>query len=166
MPLDRRSFVFFALGLCFWTKNAVSAVIGAPTARPYSLTAFAPFLDTLIPRDETGSASDFGIERKIIDHASRNKRHIGLLRAGCQWLDLEARKMKAEGFAALDPASQEAIVARAAEARERSLPRVFFNLTRDDALRRYYSDPRSWQTIGFAGPPQPAGFMDHAEAPR
>lgn len=166
MSLGRRSFVFFALGLCFWTKNAVSAVIGAPTGRPYPLTAFTPFLDTLIPRDETGSASDFGIDKKIIDRASRNKRHIRLLRTGCQWLDLEARKLKAADFAALDPASQETIVARAEKARERSLPRVFFNVTREDALQRYYSDPRSWQTLGFAGPPQPDGFLDHAEAPR
>lgn len=166
MPLGRRSFVFLLAGLGFWAKNAAAAVIGAPTGRPYPLTAFAPYLDTLIPRDVTGSASDFGIDRKIIDHASKNKRHIRLLRAGCQWLDLEARKLKAEGFAALDTASQEVIVARAAEARERSLPRVFFNVTRDDALQRYYSDPRSWQTLGFAGPPQPAGFLDHAEAPQ
>ncbi|NKB56674.1 MAG: hypothetical protein GKS00_10085 [Alphaproteobacteria bacterium] len=168
MKLGRRLFLGLGAGSAVfaWVRGAAAAVIGPSGASAYPLTAFPHFLDTLIPRDETGSATDFGIDRRIIDKASRSKRYMRLLRSGCQWLDLEARKVGGGGFAGLDPATQEAIVTRAAEARPRSLPRVFFDVARSDAMRAYYANPASWKTLGYKGPPQPEGFMDHAEAPR
>ena len=168
MTLGRRLFLSLGAGSAAfaWARGAAAAVIGPSGANAYPLTALPHLLDTLIPRDETGSATDFGIDRRIVDKASRSRRYMRLLRTGCQWLDLEARKTGAGGFADLDPATQEAIVARAADARARSLPRVLFDVTRQDAMRAYYADPASWKALGYEGPPQPDGFMDHAEAPR
>lgn len=166
MRIDRRSFLFLTLGLTLWAREAFAAAIGGQSGQTYPLTALGPYLDVLIPRDETGSATDFGVDGRIVGVARRNPRHMRLLRAGCKWLDVQAHKQKATGFASLDPASQEAIVARAAKARERSLPRVFFDNTREDAFHAYYADPASWKSLGYAGPPQPRGFPDHAEAPR
>ena len=166
MRIGRRSFGFWTLGLLLWAREAAAAPIGGGHRQVYPLTALAPYLDTLIPRDETGSATDFGVHRTLVEQAHRNKRYMRLLRGGCKWLDFEARKMNAAGFADLDPISQEAIVAMAAEARDRSLPRVFYNYTREDGFRAYYAQPASWPGLGFRGPPQPDGYRDHAEAPR
>ncbi len=166
MRFGRRSFVFWTLGLLLWAREAAAAPIGGRRQQAYSLTALAPYLDILIPRDETGSATDFGVDRTLIDQAGSNKRHMRLLRAGCKWLDFEARKTGSAGFADLDPAAQEEIVAKAADARGRSLPRVFFNVTRRNAFRAYYADPASWRDLGYRGPPQPEGYMDFTEAPR
>jgi hypothetical protein len=166
MRFGRRSFVFWTLGLLLWAREAAAAPIGGRRQQAYPLTALAPYLDILIPRDETGSATDFGVDRTLIDQAGSNKRHMRLLRAGCKWLDFEARKTGSAGFADLDPAAQEEIVAKAADARGRSLPRVFFNVTRRNAFRAYYADPASWRDLGYRGPPQPEGYMDFTEAPR
>ncbi len=163
MRFARRSFVTLALSLPLWARGAIAAVVGASRD---PLAALPSFLDILIPRDETGSATDFGVDRQLVAAASRNRRQMDLLRAGCQWLEFEAREDGGRGFADLDPASREAVVARAAAARPGLLPRAFFDRTREDALRAYYADPASWKSLGYDGPPQPHGFMDHTEAPR
>lgn len=166
MQIGRRSFLFWTLGLALWLREAVAAPIGGGRPQAYPLTALAPYLDILIPRDETGSATDFGVDRTLIDQARRNRGYMRVLRAGCKWLDSEARKQGVAGFGDLDPVAQEAIVDRTARAREGSLPRVFFDVTRRHGFRAYYAEPASWQTLPYRGPPQPEGYMDHAEAPR
>lgn len=166
MRFARRSFVLLALGLALWTRGAAAAVIGGQRQRVYPLTALAPFLDVLIPRDETGSATDFNVDRRLLSEAQSDPAHVQLLRAGCQWLDSEARGRGASGFAELDPAGQDVIVARLARMREGSPQRVFFETVRRDAFRAYYADPASWKPLGYTGPPQPAGYMDRNEAPR
>ena len=42
---------------------------------------------------------------------------------------------------------------------------TFFDRTLTDTLQLYYAHPGSWPALRFAGPPQPAGFMDYAAAP-
>jgi len=166
MQIGRRSFVFWTLGFSLWVRDAFAGPIAGQRQKAYPLTALAPYLDTLIPRDETGSATDFGVDRVLIDRARGDRGYMRVLRGGCKWLDLEARKTGAAGFGDLDPISQEAIVDRAARAREGSLPRFFFNVTREYGYRAYYAEPASWQGLGFHRPPQPEGYLDHAEAPR
>ena len=70
------------------------------------------------------------------------------------------------GFADLPPDTQEEIVIQASQARRGTLPRVFFEANREYGFRAYYADPASWPSLGYRGPPQPDGFMDHAEAPQ
>jgi hypothetical protein len=166
--MRRRLFLALSAGWVVLARkrDSVAAVIGGSRNSAYPLTALPAYLDTIIPRDNSGSASDFGVDRQLIDQASRSRQHMRLLRAGSKWLDSEARKIGAGGFSDLDPSSREVIVERAATARIRSLPRVFFDRTRRDAFRAYYADPLSWERAGYEGPPQPKGFPDHAEAPR
>lgn len=164
MHIGRRSFVFLALAIPIWARAALAAPIGGRSS--YPLTALGPYLDILIPRDETGSATDLGIHRRLVNQARRDRQRMRLLRGGCKWLDFEARARGAGGFTGLDPAAQEAIVARAAGARDGSLPRAFFDTTRDAAVRAYYAEPAVWGALGYRGPPQPAGYMDHAGPPR
>lgn len=166
MQTGRRSFLFWTLGVALWVREAVAAPIGGQRQQAYPLTALGPYLDTLIPRDETGSATDFGVDRVLIDRAHGNRGYMRVLRSGCKWLDFEARKLGSIGFGDLDPVSQEGIVDKASRARAGSLPRVFFNVTREYGFGAYYAEPASWRTLGFHRPPQPEGYMDHAEAPR
>lgn len=151
--------------MAFWLQEAVAGPIQGRRRQAYPLTALGPFLDILIPRDETGSATDFGVHRTLIDHARGTPGYMRLLRAGCKWLDFEARRMGATNYAALDAVSQEAVLVKATKASGGTLPRKFFEINRDFAFRAYYADPASWQSAGYRGPPQPDGFMDHSEAP-
>ena len=88
-----------------------------------------------------------------------------LLKRGCQWLDEQARPLGADSFMALQATDREAIVSAAQASPERSLARVFFEATRNDALFFYYSDPASWPGLGFRGPPQPQGYADFTRSP-
>lgn len=166
MHIARRSFVFLALGLALVARNATAAVIGGQRRRLYPLTALAPFLDVLIPRDETGSATDLDLDHRLLAMARTSPQHMGLLRAGCQWLDTAARDAGAAGFADLDSSRQEEIVARMAQSPPGRRPRAFFETVRRDSLTAYYADPTSWQPLGYRGPPQPEGYPHHAEPPR
>lgn len=170
MLIKRRSILRFSASLLAALAGLSKGVLGAERPvgldAPYPLTALSPYLDILIPGDtESAAASELQIDEFIRHKARLNTRYILLLREGCRWLDAEARKSGANDYAALHPATQEEIVARAAGADEHSLQRVFFERTRLDAMDAYYSDPRSWPTLGFSGPPQPIGYPDHAAAP-
>ena len=166
MQLGRRSFVFWTLGFILWVRDVLAAPVGGTRRQAYSLTALPPFLDILIPRDETGSATDLGVDRTLIDRARGDRGFLRILRGGCKWLDFEARKHGGLGFADLESETQEGIVVQASQARRGTLPRVFFDAIREYGFRTYYADPASWPSLGYWGPPQPEGFMDHAEAPR
>ncbi len=168
MRLKRRLFLTLGAGwaILAQVQGAFSAVIGSSGAVLYPLTALGPYLDTLIPRDESPSATDLNLDHRFIDHGHRNGRYMRLLRIGCKWLDAEAQRLGGSGFADLDPTSQEAIVTKAAAAPKGSLPHVFFKLTRRNAMRSYYANPETWDSLGYSGPPQPDGYLDHTEAPR
>lgn len=125
----------------------------------------AAHLDTLIPADNSPAAVELGVMDKLLARAARDAAYRRLLVRGCQWLDARSRSMFGAGFSTLDLAKRERIVAAAADSPPRSVPRVFFRVTWDDAVFHYYADPRSWPTLGYAGPPQPRGFPDHARAP-
>jgi hypothetical protein len=80
-----------------------------------------------------------------------NRRMAQIVGMGCAWLDQQAAALGAEDFASLQPEQREAIVERAEQAAPRTLPR--------------YAHPDSWPSMGYAGPPQPRGFMDFAGPP-
>ena len=89
---------------------------------------------------------------------------------GCWWPDAPGStprraSLGAAGFHALPEEARIEIVQRAEGAAVGSGAWTFFQKTRSDAFEHYYSDPRSLPGIGFAGPPQPAGYLDHADPP-
>jgi hypothetical protein len=129
------------------------------------LQSFPAYVDTLIPEDETPGGVALGLDGQIIAKAKNDADYEYLLTRGCQWLDEQARQRGADSFTALQPADREAVVSAAQASPDRSLARVFFNATRDDALLFYYSNPASWPGLGFRGPPQPQGYADFARRP-
>ena len=168
MPVSRRFVLFLApllLALGTHTRRVLAATISLGP-RSYPLTSLAPYLDTLIPADVTPSASQLGVPQQVAGKAREIPAYLKLLRDGSRWLDYEARRLGARDFGALSPEQRVAVVSGAASSPARSLPKVFFNNTRDDAMFFYYANPASWVTTGFDGPPQPSGYLDHSAPPK
>ena len=42
---------------------------------------------------------------------------------------------------------------------------VFFRTIHRDVIIAFYSNPISWQAIGYYGPPQPVGYLDFSQPP-
>ena len=164
--LSRRELIRALAGLSAWAP--LSALVAAPADEPTqlgSIRALGPFLDTLLPEDGSPSATALGVDQDIIQIMQRNENIARVVVLGCGWLDQQAAILNATEFALLDPALQESVVTSAEHSAHRSLPRSFFSGMQDLAFRQFYAKPESWPDLGYAGPPQPQGFMDFAEAP-
>ncbi len=132
---------------------------------PVAPPAFGPYLDTLLPADESPAATGLGLDTIILTGARRNPKLTRVIELGCAWLDHQAAQRGAVDFTGLDETGRIAIVTTAERSAGRSLPRVFFTATRNLAFREYYAQPAAWKGLGYNGPPQPAGFPGHDRAP-
>lgn len=163
MPLSRRDFlkwpiVMWVLARWFPARAATSPAQQAPAA------TLGAWLDTLIPADETPSATQLGVDRMMLAAAANDPDYRIVLDFGRKWLDVQAQARGAKDFAALDTAAREAVAARAAGAGE--APEYYFYIsTREEAFKFYYSQPESWPGMGYRGPPQPLGHMDYTRKP-
>lgn len=167
MPLTRRRFLIRSavLWLLARSRQLLAGDGDTRAKKTDSLQSFPAYVDTLIPDDETPGGVSLGVDSQIVAKAKNDADYEYLLKRGCQWLDEQARQRGADSFTALQPADREAVVSAAQASPDRSLARVFFNATRDDALLFYYSNPASWPGLGFRGPPQPQGYADFARRP-
>lgn len=164
---SRRRFLGLSVlgALTLNARGAFGAVIGPGRRARDPLKSLPAFLDTLLPADEVNlSASAVGLSQKVVNgvKSRRGQRFLGW---GCAWLDREARRLGAADFTVLSQPQRDAIVARAEAAPHDRGEYIFFDSVRADAFRHYYSDARSWPSVDYDGPPQPAGFPDHASPP-
>lgn len=130
------------------------------------LNSLPSFLDTLIPEDSTPSASQLGLEQKLITHADKIKDYVALLELGCQWLDFQARAMRKVDFKLLSADMRQRIVTMAETSPRNSIPRQFFDHVRNDLFKFYYSEPSIWPSLGIYGAPQPYGYPDYIRPPK
>ena len=163
LQLTRRQLLELLLPLAAWlpAPMLLAAATGdvAPAAR-----SFAAFLDRLIPADEVSpSASEVGVDAAILADAQKNRQLARLVELGVRWLDGEARRDGAQAFHEMAEDRQLLVMRTAERQRPGSVPRVFFENMRHQAVGHYYADPRSWPALGYAGPPQPKGFMDYQQ---
>jgi len=115
------------------------------------------FLDTLLPADEySPSASALGTPDRLLAEAERDPLYLRLIRAGCEWIDLQTQGE----FAGAPEAARGLVVDWMSKAPRDSVPRRFFDLVRDHALVLYYSTPAGWRGTGFEHPPQPLGYPE------
>lgn len=128
--------------------------------------ALQSFLDVLIPRDSTPSASDINIDQKLINKASGIANYHRLLVEGTQWLNAQSLKYWGLPFNELSADKKEKLVDAAFKAPVGTLPQVFMTWVRDDAMQLYYSDPRSWPGLAISTPPQPNGYPTAHLKPR
>ncbi len=168
MVPGRRNFLAGSLLLALGTRvrELYAAVIGMPQVSAVDpFRAFAPYMDTLIPRDESPGATDLGVDQEILSRIRNSDYRKGIIQQGCRWLDEAARKRGATDFTALGPDGREAVVGKAAEAAPGTPLHEFFRYTRDQAVRIYYANPESWISLNYRGPPQPLGFTDYTQPP-
>jgi hypothetical protein len=164
MGLTRRTILKVLLG---WS---LAATTGAGEIRPPVPTrdrrrVLGALLDTLLPpEDGSPGASDLGIVEVMLK-AARGTGFGRLIDRGCQWLDQQAGERFGGSFAEISEEQRVAVVQIAEDAPRDSLPNVFFRAVRDDLFDRYYADVRAWPSLGFAGPPQPVGFLDFDRPP-
>jgi len=166
LKLTRRQLLDLLVALSVWVplRILLAAVPSDHSASsPQNLRAF---LDVLLPEDESPSASQLGVDAQILDEASEHPNVKGLLDTGSAWLDLQARRKRAQAFHQLDEQGKIDIVKLAESQPQPSLIRVYFRFVQDRAFKYYYSHPDSWASLGYDGPPQPRGFMDYDQPPR
>jgi hypothetical protein len=173
MPLSRRGFLLwsFAAGLIGRSRHILAALV-SPTLPDNQLLdgtqsrCLQIWLDTLLPADAfSPAASELGVHARVADKALGNPDYQKLLSAGCRWLNRQARQRAKQAFVDLGTADREHIVQEAERAAMTSLPRLFFEHTREDAFLFYYAQPATWAMLDYQGPPQPRGFMDYTRTP-
>lgn len=155
-----KSVVLFA---CFVKAPILNA---KPNRATVKLGALSSFIDTIIPADTTPSASQLGLESKLVNHASKVKDYIPLLDLGCQWLDFQARTLRKVDFKLLGQEVQDRIVRMAEASPQGSIPRQFFDHVRADLFTFYYSHPSVWPSLGLYGSPQPLGYLNYVSSPK
>lgn len=164
MPVSRRGFLRWSTVM--WALTRLFPVRAAKLPpNPDTDATLAAWLDTLIPADETPSATQLGVDRMMLAAERNNPDYRIVLDFGREWLSAQARARGAADFAALDTAGREAVAAQAAAAGEEAPEYHFFLSTRHEAFAFYYQQPESWPGTGYRGPPQPLGHMDYTRKP-
>jgi len=159
---DRRTFLQRLAGLGALAGGLVllRRLLLPPPLDAAERETLARFLATLAPQAESaGIAAD--VARAVA--ASRPGRRA--LAEGVPWLDARARERSGKPFRELDVEGREAVVGLAERAAPGSLPRYFYQVCRDETLRRIYSRRAAWLALGVPGPPQPDGRLDYQDAP-
>lgn len=167
MLFSRRHFLGFSLtaGLLSGAGLLLKKFFwSAPTKTPEFQT-LAAYLDTLIPADETPSATQVGVTERLIAETETDSGYQRLITKGCEWLDAQARRQGTAHFAALNESQRERVISLAATGEGGLLAVMFFDRTRASAFSHYYAHPQSWRALDYAGPPQPRGFMNYTQAP-
>jgi hypothetical protein len=167
--LPRRQFLKLALGaaLLAWSGYLVQRILWPSALGKDELHTLAYYLDTLIPADQTPSATTLDVDKKIVAAATLDHRLRRLIKTGCAWLDAQAKdRYGVENFSSLSETQREHVVALAAAEKMDTLPRVFLERLRQDAFFHYYAQPASWSELPYAGPPQPKGHLDFYLPPR
>jgi hypothetical protein len=118
-------------------------------------------VETLVPRDETPSAADLGIDKRLQAMATGIENYGLMIEEGTAWLDNQANG----SFSSLPLQERERVLELAFSQPEHTLPQVFAVRIRSDTLTLYYQDPRAWRGLPISSPIQPDGYPDQAKRP-
>lgn len=165
--MKRRKFFNKGLkSLALFSFAANVPVIHAASVMARSpLACLSAFVDTLIPLDSTPSASQLGIQTRLVEHAKTVENYSRLLELGCQWLNMQAQSIYGVPFDGLSSVQREAIVTMAETSPHQSIPKMFFDRVLSDLFALYYAHPGSWPGLGIDSPPQPKGYVRYAQRP-
>ncbi len=154
MKLAAASFIFFGVHRVF------AAGFAGISAR-----VLPAFLDTLIPADESPSATDLQVDKKLLEKIAQDPAYKKLLDYGCLWLEQRASSQYQESFWQLNEQQRDAIVTLLASKHPSSYAHQFFFRVQRDAFALYYSDPASWHGLALRQPPQPEGYAEYDRPP-
>jgi hypothetical protein len=154
MLVSRRKFLRLTLGVGLLASSGyILKDIFLPSQLDIAeRRTFTAFLDTLIPSDETPGALKLGVAEKILNKASQDAQYRRLIRKGCAWLDRKARGRGGAGYSSLDEGNREVVMGELVGVAAVSVPGIFFEQMRSDALFHYYAHPASWRGLGYKGP--------------
>ena len=123
------------------------------------------YIDTLLPADSAPGALELGVPVQVRALVRYKRALVPVYNSGLAWLAAQAQRQQGAHFASLALDGRDALVQELSEQRDEPLVR-FFHKSLHHAMMFHYSNPRSWPALGLTGAPQPAGFMDYAQAPR
>ena len=123
-------------------------------------------VDLLIPRDDMPGALDLHIDKLLIQKAKVDRSVGRLIAEACHWLDRQAKLRHGRDFLDLAPMEKNNLLEAMAVAGLGSIMNSGFWWLRNGAMELYYSQPVTWEGLGFAGPPQPMGFPDYDTRPK
>ena len=161
MTINRRT--FFKLGLLSYLSVFVSRISFAKPETVFS-SVFPAFLDTIIPADQTPSATQLNVDKDIVQDLNQNQRYMNICLLGCLWLDKKAVEKYKSSFGNINLIQRSEIVTELENQKQNQTTQFFFYLIRNKAFDYYYSKPQSWQGIGIDQTPQPLGYPDYDQA--
>jgi hypothetical protein len=153
LRIGRRGFLSLPVLLALPSLSGADKIVKVdPVTREKIL---AEYLDVLIPADDfTPSASSAELHKEILDSAKSDKAVMGMIDAGCNWLQKASKGRWLE----LNAQQRTRLVEWMEKSPEGQLPNAFFVYLRDRAMRLYYAKQVSWNGLGIEGPPQPVGY--------
>jgi Gluconate 2-dehydrogenase subunit 3 len=128
--------------------------------------AFTAMLDALLPDGDLPGWRRTTVMPRLVDDLSARRQTRRALVEGVEWLDRRARRRYGRPFASLLEPERDRVVRDAADQAEGTLPRFFYRVVRDRAMRLHYAHPAAWRPLGLPHPPQPDGYPDFTEPPR
>ncbi len=133
---------------------------------PAQQTVLRAVVNRIIPADDFPSGWEAGAGAYLLGQLAGDlSGRLVDVRAGLEALDEEARSTGAEGFAALQPAQQDALLTRLERSQVEAIwpidPAAFFELLITLTIEGFYADPGNggnrdavaWRMIGFTSQP-------------
>ncbi|MFT7300640.1 MAG: hypothetical protein ACI89Z_001101 [Porticoccus sp.] len=152
--------------LCWNQTRAESSSTKPLLSSSRSISILDAILDVLIPRDLTPSATDLDLGQSIVDIAAQIPRYPELIEQGLKWFESTSTKSFHKPFSSLPLDTQIQIVDVAFKQPEMTLPRVFIERLRDDAMTLYYHNSAAWEGMDIDRPIQPIGYPKHDKPPK
>ncbi|MBY8974320.1 gluconate 2-dehydrogenase subunit 3 family protein [Rhodobacteraceae bacterium NNCM2] len=125
-------------------------------------TRLISYADTILPADETPSASQLGSHARILARAEGDERFRQILVFGLDTLDEICRRSSGRPMTDTSDEYRHLAVAEISRRPPSDLVGWFFAATRAELFFDYYARPESWPGLGIDAPPQPVGYPDHA----
>ena len=160
--MNRRKFLGSLCAAAYVAPLVFSIRSAYPADEVVDIRTLSSFLDILIPKDITPSASQLDIPSKLVRHAHSIENYIFLLRQGLTWINSHSRHNYKSNFSNLTVGQQEKITHAAASAEAPAIVQLYFTRVRNDSFFIYYSQPDSWSGM-IESAPQPSGYMDYKE---
>ena len=158
--MKRREFLGYGLGLLplIATHDGFTAVNRSIDLKK----VFSSFIDVLVPRDQTPSASELRVDSQILTYSTSVEHYEKLIQLGCYWLELHADALFKLDFISLSDEQKVEIVSMMEVSKIGSIEKQFFDRVLSDTFRFYYGNPASWVLLPITIPPQPLGYPGYS----
>jgi hypothetical protein len=159
----------------------------------HEFATVAAIAASIVPTDDDPGATEADVAGYIDRLVGANATKRAQYHEGLPWIDQASAKLFGRGqrFIDLSPAQQTELLQAAEATLEMRLRPVhslwqrawrkvqktiddvfglgeearFFRYVREDALAGFYTNPISWNILGYIGPPQPRGYPNYQDCP-